>query len=71
MKISWDGSKKDKKPVAYIDRQGDLRIINQTGVRVLVISAEGEQIWQGVRWEPDDQSVQHRFYSGDQITITF
>ena len=67
MKFTYNTKPDDRECVAYIDRDGDLRIRDERDGSVAFCSDDGVVI--GLPWQPSD--ALHRFYPGDSITITF
>ena len=58
--------------VAYIDRDGDLRIRQCAEERLAVgLQQDGPHAYTNLGWAPLFESNQHHFFPGDSITITF
>jgi len=64
--------RKPEEAVAYLDVDGDLRI-RQCGSYDLAVGLQQDGIsaFLGLDWQPQAHDVQHLFFSGDTLTITF
>ena len=58
----------DDDVVAYVDKDGDLRVKNKAGREPVFICRSGALI-PGVEWSP--QHAARKFYPGDKITLEF
>lgn len=70
VKFDYDEMAERSEPVAYIDRDGDLVVLDNEGEGVCWFS-DSNKIIKGCVWGPFAEGVKHVFYPGDKLTITF
>jgi hypothetical protein len=71
MKFEYDSKAYRGEPVAYIDRNGALRLNLIAGLGVLSLFDDRSGRVEAYEWRPHDPTNRRVFYAGDSITITF
>lgn len=66
MKFEYDSKSVQRECVAYIDKDGDLLVMDDDGA--ILLGQDGTHLT-AMEWNPSEAT--RKFYPGDKLTITF
>ena len=70
MKLEYDVKNDDRECVAYIDKDGDLKVKGESESENICLRIDCKNHFSDAYFDPADWA-KHKFYPGDKLTITF